>query len=540
MKNLKIGTRLQIMAVIAIASLVVLASSGLYVASHLRTSMNYIYKNTLPSIEAIDVVSQDFLRLRLTVLYHFLSKDEAKKTAVEAQIKVLKGKIDQGLVRYEKELVTDAHDKDLLDQEKKFFETYFVDVQAPLESSRAGNEAEMWKGIAQATKNMNQMSEAIDAHKLYNKQLGEIYLQDAEKSDRQGTLVAITLLVLSLLTVGSVSFLIIREIRSRMENLSNFMHEVDTTLNFSDRIPVTRMDELGVAAKAFNQLLDKLQASLKEICQGTYSVAEAAHGLSSTSQQVATAAEQQSEAASDMAATVEEMTVSINHVAERAQDANRLSTESGGLAASGEEIIGQTTSDIGDIANTVHQASQQIHGLEVNSQQIANVVQVIKDVAEQTNLLALNAAIEAARAGEQGRGFAVVADEVRKLAERTSISTQEIAQTIDAMRVSASNAVASMESVVSKVNVGVERSQEANTAIQQIGRSSRDAVEMVEEIAGAIREQGAATNNIALQVEKIAQMSEQSSAGASNCASAAEHLDVLASRIQNTIAAYRL
>jgi methyl-accepting chemotaxis protein len=241
-----------------------------------------------------------------------------------------------------------------------------------------------------------------------------------------------------------------------------------------------------------------------------------------------------------MAATVEQMTVSINHVADRAQQTSEISKEAERLSGDGEKVIDDATEEIHGIAKTVNQASDFIHGLENQSREIANVIHVIRDVAEQTNLLALNAAIEAARAGEQGRGFAVVADEVRKLAERTSLSTKEIEETISAMQATAGEAVTNMMTVVARMEVGVDKTQQANTSIRGIGQGARGALGMVEEIAIAIREQGSATNNIAAQVEQLAQMSEQSSASAATSAQAADELNRLAGDMHRIVDAYRL
>ncbi len=310
--------------------------------------------------------------------------------------------------------------------------------------------------------------------------------------------------------------------------------------DFTARAHIYAQDEIGIMGGLLNRLLDKLQNNLKTIAKGAQQLSEASTHMAVSSDQVARASDQQSASASNMAASIEELTVSINHVGERASEANTHSTRSGHLAEAGAQVIGQTVSDINDIAETVHAASGRIRELEAQSDRISSVVAVIREVADQTNLLALNAAIEAARAGEQGRGFAVVADEVRKLAERTAASTHEISSMVDTVRSSARNAVESMEHAVVRVSAGVARAAEANTAIRQIGESSESAVGMVSEITHAIREQSAASTSIAQQVERIAQMAEEGNAAASESAQSARELDALANTLQKVVASYRL
>ena len=540
MGNLGIGRRLQILAAVAIVSLLVLATSGFYVAAHLRATVNYLDEEILPSVELIDEINEDFLRLRLAALYHFLNKEPEKKAATEEQLSTLKAQIRQKIALYEKNYVATSRGQELVDNEKRLFEAYFTEIQPAIDSSRALDDEGIWKGLNKATPDMKRLSDAITEQKNHREKRADERIAEARASDQRGTIIAGVLILLSLSVVGTISFLVIREVRMRMGRLSSLMSTVTETLDFTTRVKVTRMDELGTSGDAFNRLLDRLQTNLVSIAADTTAVASAAHEMATTAEQVATASNQQAEAASGMAATVEQMTVSINHVADRATETSRLAKESGRLSSEGERVIGETTREIENISIAVHEAADSIHGLEAQSQKIANVVQVIKDVAEQTNLLALNAAIEAARAGEQGRGFAVVADEVRKLAERTSTSTQEIATTIDAMRIGASSAVGNMGTVVEKVACGVSRANEANETMRQIGEGSRIATGMVEEIAEAIREQGTATNSIATQVERIAQMSEECSAAAASSAKAASELDGKAGEMQQIISAYRL
>ena len=219
-------------------------------------------------------------------------------------------------------------------------------------------------------------------------------------------------------------------------------------------------------------------------------------------------------------------------------DYEKIAASSG--QKNGESVVVKTVEDIDAIALSVSSSAELINRLETQSREIASVVNVIKEVADQTNLLALNAAIEAARAGEQGRGFAVVADEVRKLAERTGNSTREITDTIGVMRDGAQAASSAMMNAVEQVTASVSRASGACDMIRKIGEGSREAVGMVSEITDAIHEQSASSTSVAQSVERIAQMAEQSAAAAQGSADTAQQLNTLAQEMRMITDQYKL
>ncbi|OFZ96604.1 MAG: hypothetical protein A2Z44_06840 [Betaproteobacteria bacterium RBG_19FT_COMBO_58_11] len=234
------------------------------------------------------------------------------------------------------------------------------------------------------------------------------------------------------------------------------------------------------------------------------------------------------------------MTVSIDQVAEHARDAQNISQSSSELSTRGSDVILKVVEDMRGIAETVHESSAIIEGLGQQSDHIYSIVQAIKEIADQTNLLALNAAIEAARAGEQGRGFAVVADEVRKLAERTTRSTEEIATMIQKIQGGTKQAVASMGVGVERVNQGVSLAGQAGDAIRQIQTGAQRVGVAVTDISSAIKEQSIASAEIARNVEHVAQMSDENHAATQDNAKTALNLEELAMSLQGAVEKFKV
>ena len=310
--------------------------------------------------------------------------------------------------------------------------------------------------------------------------------------------------------------------------------------DFTLRADYHAKDEIGEMVSAFDTMMGTLRGSLQAIQVKMREVRDGVDALSGGARQVADGSAQQSSSSSAMAASVEEMTVSINTVSSNADEARTIAHEAGEIANQGGGIIDQTVKEMVAIARAVGQASGAIEALGRESEQISSVVQVIKEVADQTNLLALNAAIEAARAGEQGRGFAVVADEVRKLAERTTQSTGDISGMVDKIQTSSKEAVSEMAQVVKQVESGQTLAHEAGERIQLILDGATKVMQAVSEISNALKEQSAASHDIARHVESVAQMTDENSTAAGEAASEAQRLGQLAKDVDDIVEKFKV
>ena len=288
-----------------------------------------------------------------------------------------------------------------------------------------------------------------------------------------------------------------------------------------------------------SRMLTAIRQMVGEISTKSAIVRQTAEGISTSSGQVAEASHRQADSTSSMAAAIEELTVSINHISELARDTEQYSSSAAQLAQGGEARVAEAAREMALISEQTSAAAGMIRSLESRANEISKITEVIKEIAAQTNLLALNAAIEAARAGEQGRGFAVVADEVRKLAERTSAATEEISEMTGAIQGDTCSAVATMDRALPQVERGVELAHQAEQSLREIREGANTTLERIRDVALATQEQSAASTAIAQQVESIAQMVEETSASTEATAASANELDLIAKELGGLVSRFR-
>jgi methyl-accepting chemotaxis protein len=353
----------------------------------------------------------------------------------------------------------------------------------------------------------------------------------------------ITLVVSSLVLGASagllLAYLTIREISSGVQAVEQTAQRLAEG-DLAARVDYRNKDELGRIANAFNRMAQRFHDAINQVKDSVTQLAAASEETSTVTAQTTTGINQQLNETSQVATAINEMNATVQEVAKNAVVAAEAAKEADATFDEGKLVIDRIIGSICELASEVGTAAEVIQELEQESRNIGSVLDVIKSIAEQTNLLALNAAIEAARAGEQGRGFAVVADEVRTLAGRTQESTQEIEEMISKLQSGADNAVKVMNSGKDKTQVGVDQAAKAGDAMQKINAAVNRISEMNTQIAGAAEEQSTVTDEINRSIISIHEVAEQSAAGAQHTTQASHDMARLAEQLKEMVERFKV
>ena len=367
----------------------------------------------------------------------------------------------------------------------------------------------------------------------------EEFTEQALLSSDQHSQQALLVMWLAFATSAALGLLIAYVIAGRISSHIHAAVNMADTMsqgNFRVTPPKASKDEVGQLINAMQTMSKKISHALVNVIQSTDTLASAVEQTSATTEQTNQNVQQQRENTQALAEAIHEMAATVSHVAENTHSASDAAQRANTAANDGKQIVTQTMQSIDALYNQVNEASQVIQDLAKHSDEIGNVLDVIRDIADQTNLLALNAAIEAARAGEQGRGFAVVADEVRTLAQRTQESTQEIQTMITRVQDSSKNAVNVMERGATQAQMSVEQAKSANSALEQITHAIATIVSMNAEITTAVEEQSRVTQTINQNITDIAAASEQTAQGADQTAEATTSVSGQTLYLQNIVA----
>jgi methyl-accepting chemotaxis protein len=316
--------------------------------------------------------------------------------------------------------------------------------------------------------------------------------------------------------------------------------EVMATGDLTVRVTADYQGQHRKIKDSINQLGDSLENVIRDVTEAVQATASASTQISSSSEEMAAGAQEQSAQTTEIAGAVEQMATTIIQTTKNAASAAESAKNAGKIAQEGGSVVNQTVEGMNKIAEVVSKAAVTVQELGKSSDQIGEIVQVIDDIADQTNLLALNAAIEAARAGEQGRGFAVVADEVRKLAERTTKATKEIAAMIRAIQKDTGEAVSSMKQGTEEVDSGKELAHKAGESLKEIISASENVLDVISQVASASEEQSAAAEQISKNIESISSVTHQSAAGVQQIARASEDLNQLTENLQRLISQFKI
>jgi methyl-accepting chemotaxis protein len=533
------------------AALIVVGGIGIYTADSADREIKSIYENqTVPMRElarirrlAVENAGQIFRAIQHSPSFDY---SRLHNHPVTQHLDIVEKNMlwmEETIGQLKSHLLPGSEELKILAEFQPLYAQYTNDVLKPSIAAMKADDysmamvARFLKDNGEFEKKMNPLLQGMA--EAQQKAVKATYDASVARNERMRTISIVTLVIGLLIGLG-IAFQTVRSVTGPLREMQQMITHIARDKDFRGEIAVRSQDEVGVTAAALNELLVALRQSLGSIRSDIARVDDATRSLASAADQAARASNDTSESASSMAASVEELSVSITSVSDHTREALNMANRAGEHSQTGGAVIRSAVESMSEIAVQVRTVGETITELGEHSDRISSVVQVIKDVADQTNLLALNAAIEAARAGEQGRGFAVVADEVRKLAERTTKATGEIAQMIGDIQNRSRSAVSAMEETIARIEKGSELAGKAGEAIEAIRAANGEVQRVFADINEAMREQGAASYDIAQRVERVAQASEESSVSVQESAAQSANIRNLANEMRGNVELFKV
>lgn len=573
---------------------------GIHNLDTINTMLDTLYEQEMEGLSFIKEANVDLIYYGRTANNLLLAETDEQRRDMQARLEMYAQKFKKNIEKSQP-LIQSDEGKSLMAELALEFDKFALQQQELTKAVLAGEMATSRATIDEMRKNMQPTSDNIDTllHKLarmkesngleFYKESGVIYADT-----RNEMLLIISLSIIIGLTLG---YIIARLISTPLERLKHAAEQLAAG-NIEVSVDVNRYDELGQLAQSFNTMtaqlrisigqlekqknylagsittmlaemeqfangdltvrlnvqqdddigrlyegfniaVDTMHTMLMQVRQSVETAAAAAAEISISTEQLATGAQEQSSQSFEISSAVEEMARTVTENSRNAAGASSIATTNERAANTGTNVVTQTVDKISDIAHIVQESTVVVERLGASGERIGAITSVINEIAGQTNLLALNAAIEAARAGEHGRGFAVVADEVRKLAERTSRATREIADIIGSIQKETNAAIVAMRQGNTAVAAGETLARQATTSLDEIQSGSGTLHTMISQIAAASEEQSAASEQISRSMEGMAGIIAQSAHGVTQIATATASLSELTEQLNTMVGRFR-
>jgi methyl-accepting chemotaxis protein len=539
LRNLNIAPRASLGFGLVALLVLLLGSFSLLQMTEMHKQSEQVDENWLPSIMSLGDVSQDLLRLRALTLRLLLNTDETRTQRNLTSVETLRSKLGEAQSNYEK-LISSTEETGLYQRFKQAESSYLQEQSKIVEAMRR-NDRDAALAVAEGSLNdhADSMAKALVDLSELNRFGATAAAKNANEVFASARLWVIVMIVLALGLTVLLALLLTRSIVSPLSEAVR-VAEVVASGNLTQPIEVQGSDEPARLLGALKSMQQSLRSTIQSISDSSTQLASASEELSAVTEDSTRGLHQQNNEIEQAATAVNQMTSAVEEVARNAVSTSEASSESNRTAQHGREQVRQTVDSISHLADDVTHTASEVEQLAGQVRDISKVLDVIRSIAEQTNLLALNAAIEAARAGEAGRGFAVVADEVRALAHRTQQSTREIEQMVSGIQQGTDKAVNAMQNSNSRARSTLDVAKAAGQALDEIAAAISQINERNLVIASASEEQAQVAREVDRNLVNIRDLSMQSSAGANQTSAASQELSRLAVDLNALVARFSI